>query len=185
MWITNNIAARTFIWLAVATIPVQQIPADFCGCPGDKGSCQQGQRSTGCCHGAHHAPNAVAFCPQPATGASCSISNGFSRAFGSLAVQKVRSSCRIGSETGSCCSSRQAVNPGCQCTASCRCKQSSGPVVPSAPLLEELSEELLTDWLSGVSFTMRLPHARSVVGTTRAYAIGALDRCAILCRFAC
>lgn len=32
MWITQHIAARTFVWLAAVTIPMQGLPAATCGC---------------------------------------------------------------------------------------------------------------------------------------------------------
>lgn len=169
MWITNNIAARTLIWLAAITIPVQGLPAAPCGCIGGKSCCQRQVAGSCGCTGAK-----VCRCgetgPRRTPAKSCCV------------ARLEKETCR--STSGSTSSKGCA----CQCGTNCQCGSSKEPREPATPPVEHNNptEKVVSDSLAVVSvatvyqsrFTRRSPDA-SVELDARA----ALDRCAALCRF--
>lgn len=196
MWITEHIAARTFVWLAAMAIPLQGVPSVACGCTSDKSCCSEVQQSQGCCG----ADERSAF---ETTSATCCSQQalGPCRCTGAKICRcDETSSCHQGSgssESGSCCSGSKATDSccssdetgaGCSCGANCQCgQQENKPAEPSAPPVEHNSpERILIDSAESTSI-----EAAYLPSTTRRHtalcasvdALSALDRCVTLCRF--
>ena len=167
MRISKNIAARTLISVAVATIPVQGLPTAACACTSTaRHSCSQ-QSDVGPC---------------PCTGARiCRCGLGCPCLRPACSCQAAR--CR------SCATSNSLADfkPQCPCGASCQCGQGSGPTKPaSTPVETNSSKQLANDSLA-------TPSAIAICQPDAAFprldpnggpdALAAIDRCATLCRF--
>jgi len=161
MWTTQNIAARTFVWLATLAIPIQGLPSSACGCTQAPVCASEVIASPCSCTGEKMCRCGVASsCCQPKT--SCCSSKTSSAA-----------SCQCGDQ--------------CQCGDNCHCGESSVPTKPKAPPVEKNSpERIVTDAAAAASFgAVFLP------STTRqhldlsagAHALTAHDCCVALCRF--
>jgi hypothetical protein len=172
MWIAKYTAARTLIWLAAFAVPVQGLPPAACGCTKTA--------ATNCCE---RSPISAGRCP--CTGAQvCRCGES--------------SSCHNPSPT--CCSKQNAApscchccsssgNSGtCPCGSNCQCGKSNAPEAPATPPTENnnSSERIVADATSAGSFAgLYSPDMtqRNLDFNVRAAALGALDRCVVLCRF--
>lgn len=192
MWITNNVAARTIIWLTAVTVPVQSLPAASCGCRGGKGSWQEVEQSKGCCCATSSSAAQHSCCQERSSGpCRCTGAKVCRCGDTSPCRQKTQSCCAGRSEarTSSCCSSRATVGkPVCLCGTNCRCSMNKEPVEPAAPLpVENASvEKVANDSVSTVSLASvcQRPAARRTHDASSVTdALAVLDYCTTLCRF--
>lgn len=158
MWTSKYIAARTLIWLAAIAAPVQELPAESCGCVGRTASCQRHVESkSSCCRSAAKAREGC-----------CSAQ-------------------RKTAIVHACCGDQTGQKSTCNCGLSCQCGKSK-PAQPTAPPVEinsptekVVSDGALAVFISGVVLPEVPPQridASFELGT-----VTALDRCASLCRF--
>lgn len=190
MWITNNIAARTLIWLAVVTTAVQGLPAASCGCASGKSCCQKDEQSQNCCSAPSDAATQHSCCQQRSSGPCRRTGAKICRCKDTSPCRaKARTCCGGKTATKTCCSSCDtAGKPVCQCGTNCRCSVNNEPVEPATPLPVEnnSAEKVASDSVSTVSLATvyqapSAPRTRDASHLTDALA--ALDRCATLCRF--
>lgn len=192
MWIINNIAARTLIWLAVVTTAVQGLPAASCGCASGKSCCQKDEQSKGCCSGTSSATKQHSCCQQQSSGpCRCTGAKICRCGDASPCREKAQSCCagRAATKTSTCCSSCDtAGKPVCQCGTNCQCSVNKEPVEPATPppVESNSTEKVASDSVSTVSLATayQAPSARRTRDASHLTdALAALDRCATLCRF--
>ena len=173
MWITEHIAARTLIWLAAVAIPVQGLPPAACACTKvvSETCCASSQNSPGRC---------------PCMGAEICRCGESSRCHkpspSCCSEQNAAPSC-----CHSCCCSRDS-NGTCPCGSHCQCGKNDAPKAPATPPTENnnSSERIVADATSAGSFAdLYNPDMtqRNLDFNAGAAALGALDRCVVLCRF--
>lgn len=181
MWITHHIAARTFVWLAVVTIPVQSLPSVACDCTSGMTCSVEGEQSQGCC--------CASSCCGIQTPGSCRCTSAkVCRCDeASSCHQQSRTCCSGKKATNSCCSDDKSTN-GCSCGDNCQCGENNTPAEPAVPPVDNSSSKriLVESAATDSSATAYLPSA-----TTRQHldvqagvdALSTLDRCVTLCRF--
>ena len=191
MWITQHIAARTFVWLAAVTIPVQGLPSVACGCTSGITSAVEVEQSKGCCcaDSSSVAGTTPASCCSQQTAGPCRCTGArICRCGEASPCQQQSSTCCSGSKASNSCCSRGDSTTGCSCGDNCQCGKSNTPTKPAAPPVENSSPERnLVDSAAGTfSDTVYLPsttrqHTDLCAGADAA--LSALDRCVTLCRF--
>lgn len=157
---TRDVAASLVIWLTALTVPVQALPALSCGCTtSNKSCCANGEQATSSCCSATNAGKRTCCCTRKRATISC---------------------CRK-AKLG-------AKNTVCKCGSACRCRQGSEHQQAMPPVENEnATQELVSLSLSTVSPATLY---RPVVSRQHDDAfphfvcVSALDRCAVLCRFA-
>lgn len=190
MWIARQITARTFVWLAAVTMPLQGLSSAACGCAGGVPSFGETEQLNAagqlqnCCDRSRFASRATpARCcgetssPQqnhPACGSEhgCSA-QGTSCSSSDTSVASGEAECSCGAD--------------CQCGMSCQCSRSDAPAEPATPPVTNSSpERTVTDLAAAASFatfylsSSTRQHADVYAGTDT---LTARDRCATLCRF--
>jgi hypothetical protein len=171
MWTTNSIAARTLIWLAAITIPVQGMPSRSCGCARSKICCQKDGRSKGCCCSAEKVREGRCCCADKqatSTGSCCSASR----------HKAALRSC--------CCTARGGQDSTCNCGSNCQCGTNQQPRPATPPVENNTAEKMASDSIATVSVaTVYQPQTtqRHNHTSTAADALAALDRCVSFCRF--
>lgn len=175
MWITQPIATRLFVWLAVIATPFQGLPAAACGCA----------RVTLQLSAMSGLAQEAACCSQPRVG-QCPCTGA------SVCHCGEASSCS--QSEPSCCSSESAADSGCQCAGNCQCggncqcTQDNTPTEPTIPPVENSSSDrIVVDSASTASLsTIYLPTKapQQLDRNVGANALTALDSCVALCRFA-
>jgi len=160
MWITQQLVARSLVWLATVAIPVQGLSTTtYYGCnSGMVCSSSFSAAQASCCS------QQVAGSWQPGNCACCS-----------------------GNEAGSSCCSSDNSTAGCSCGDNCQCGQSNIPAKPAVPPAGNSSpERIFVDSTATASSavvylasTTRPPSN----GQAGAGILSALDRCVTLCRF--
>lgn len=173
MWITKYTAARTMIWLAAFAVPVQGLPPEACACTK--------AATADCCANRQASPRRC-----PCTGAEvcrCGESSPCQKSSHSCcSEQKIAPSCC----PDCCCSS--GCNGKCACGPNCQCRKNDAPKALETPPTENenSTERIVADANSaGLLTDLYIPsttrqHLRFY---TVAAALGALDRCVVLCRF--
>lgn len=160
MWITQQLVARSLVWLATVAIPVQGLSTTTCyGCnSGMACSSSFSAAQTSCCS------QQVAGSWQPENCACCS-----------------------GNEAGSSCCSSDNSTTGCSCGDNCQCGTSNVPAEPVAPPVENnSSERILADSIEAASFaTVSLPSTTRQQSNVHVgvNSLTAHESCVILCRF--
>ena len=158
MWITRAITARTLIWLAAITVPVQGLPAASCGCNGGT-TCCNARQSQGCCCSAEKVREGRCCCArrEAESGRSC------------------------------CGKAKSSHDSGCQCGVNCQCGKAkqSQPATPN-PSENSSAEKIASDAASAVSVVAvyqppLLPRGNKEPVQSDAFT--AQDRCVSLCRF--
>ncbi len=156
MWITQHIAARTFVWLAAVAIPLQGLPAVACGCDSVVTCSHEIETTPNCCS----TVKAEAGCCSTDKTSGCCCSKGDSKAAGN-----------------SCC----PCGDNCRCGENnVPAEPTAPPVENSSP------ERIVADSLAATSFatvyqlSATRRHSNVSAG---ADVLTALDRCATLCRF--
>lgn len=189
MWITRGITARTLIWLAAMTVPVQGLPAASCGCAtSDQSRCQTVEQSKRCC--ATTAVTTKHSCCQEQIAGPCRCTGAKVCRCGDKnpCRERAHACCTERATTHSCCSSCDtAGESACPCGINCQCGQSKEPSKPAAPPVENnTAEKVASDSVSTVSLAtvVQPPIARRTLDSSAMTdALAALDRCATLCRF--
>jgi hypothetical protein len=196
MWITQHIAARTFVWLAAMAIPLQGVPSVACGCTSSASCCNEVRQCQGCCGAGSSSAceTASASCCSEQTTVPCRCTGAKICRCGETSSCHQQGGHRQG---GSCCSGSIAANnccsgdeagAGCSCGDNCQCgQQNNAPTEPAAPPVENNSpERILVD-----SAEVASAEAAYLPSTTQRHAdlcagvdaLSALDRCVNLCRF--
>lgn len=173
MGTTGPLLTRTLIWLTVAALPLQAMPASTCPCNSNvagrclakdfatrDGALSHGLDEPGCC-------------------CCCSTE----------ARREGRCCCRAKRRTsaaGGCCSHADHTSHGCQCGPMCRCgmPRTAAPVVP--PASDNPTEKLTRDVsVQSSTAVARGPRISQWHKTLRAdvAAVCSLQRCIALCRF--
>ena len=154
MWTTRHVAARTLLWLAAMTVPLQGLAATSCGCGGVGGNAESPQ---GCCS-VDDANHKTCCCAQKrsATHSCCQPADN---------QQSSGCTCDV----------------NCSCRNQSPRTPATPPVENETPTDKIASESLAANPVTIVcihSDTRRLDAAPS-----HALALDALDRCVSLCRF--
>ncbi len=195
MWITKRIAARTLIWLAAVTVPVQGLPAAACGCTSGRSCCQKDEKSGSCCCAAksHASGKPQHSCCQQRSADRCRCTGAKVGRCGesSPCRKQSRSCCAERVATGTRCAANNSDTFGvlaCKCGVNCQCGTSKEPREPVAPPVENNNptEKMASD--SGSIARDATAHAPQITqrhadACVEADALTALDRCASLCRF--
>ena len=149
MWITQHIAARTFVWLAALTIPVQGMPSVACGCTSGMQCSVEVEQSQGCCcasspSGTDTTP--ASCCSQQTVGpCRCTGAKVCRCGEASPCHQQNRTCCSGKKASNSCCSGDNSTN-GCSCGDNCQCGQNNTPAEPAVPPVDNSSpERILVD----------------------------------------
>lgn len=157
MWIARDITARTLIWLAAISVPMQALPAPRCACIGAKSFCQE-ERSQGCCCSAEKVHEGRCCCAG-----------------------------RQGAPAHSCCGkARSGPNLACKCGFNCQCPKTKQSKPATPPVGNNQTEKMARKSLTTVSLaTVDLSQTtqRRKEPSAVADALAALDRCVSLCRF--
>ena len=157
MWITETIAPRTLVCLAVIMLPAQCLPATSCGCASGKSACQQ-VRSDECC------------CPKKKVGEG-----------------RCCSAARSNESVHSCCGKTRIQAAACKCGLNCRCHSTRQPNPVSPPVETNSQpqkvggERLATGTVATVVEQNGVRCPKAFVADVSCLA--ALDRCVSLCRF--
>lgn len=179
MQFAHHIVARTLVWLAAATLPLQGLPVTSCSCTSVTACSVTAEQSHGCCCSGKNPANC------PCTGAKvcrCGKASPCQR-------QDHRNCCTRGARChcclGECCS--PARGGPCPCGANCQCGKNNGPTAPAVPPVEHSSpERIVAATAAAVTFvtvqqaSTTRQHSETRAGTD---ALSALDRCVTLCRF--
>ena len=158
MWITRGITARTLLWLAAITVPVQGLPAASCGCNGGT-TCCKARQSQDCCCSAEKVREGRCCC-----------------------------ACGEAESGHSCCSKAKKSNDsGCKCGMNCQCGQAkqSQPATPTPPE-NNSAEKIASDVATAVSVVAVYQPPVLPSGNERSVQLDAFtgrDRCISLCRF--
>ena len=157
MSIFHNSAARTLIWLAAMTLPVQGLSAVPSGCT-SRSCCQKNEPSAGCCAvekvvEGHRCCNDKRATPAKSccTGKSC---------------------CPCGSH--------------CTCGPYCECGKAKRPMPATPPVENKRPEQVTNDLVStGSIATVYQPQVTYPCddASSESGHLAALDRCISLCRF--
>ena len=157
MWITRNITARTLIWLAAVTVPVQGLPAPSCGCTGGEACCKQ-QHVRGCCCSARKVRERCCCCASLQAGAG-----------------------------SSCCSEAESgQDSSCNCGLDCQCGKATQQEPATPPVEDNQTEKVVGDSLTTTTratFGQPQTTRRREYESAGVVAVTALDRCTSLCRF--
>ena len=191
MWITKHIAARTFVWLAAATIPVQNLPSVACGCTSGMTCSVEAGQSQGCCCASSSSVSSstpASCCGQKAAGPCRCTGAKVCRCGEASPCHQQSRTCCSGNKTSKSCCSGNDCRTGCSCGDNCQCGKSNTPAEPAAPPVENSSPERnLVDSAAAASFeaaylpsTTRRQHFNMCAGVD---VLSALDRCVTLCRF--
>lgn len=158
MWTTRSITARTLIWLAAITVPVQGLPATSCGCTSGT-SCCNARQSQGCCCSAEKVRDGRCCCAR-----------------------------REAESGHSCCSKAKSSHDSvCKCGINCQCGKAkqSQPATPTQPE-NNSAEKIASDVANAVCVVAadQPPVTpRGSQGAVQSDAFTAQDRCISLCRF--
>lgn len=162
----HNIIARTLIWLAAITLPVQAIPAASCGCTSST-NWENAERTASCSCSEAKVLQGTCCCSRKASvpRASCCSNN------------------RPANTTRCCCNQ---TDSGCNCGMTCQCGKGKQPTPAAPPVENHSSDSLACDSLlvSPIA-TPNQPHVtrRQDDSSSVSDALAALDRCVSLCRF--
>ena len=191
MWITQHIAARTFVWLAALAIPMQGVPSTACGCTSNATCSNEAEQSQNCCCASSptaFSETASSCCSQEAVGTCrCTGAKVCRCGEASACHQQSRTCCSRNKTSNSCCLSNDSKT-GCSCGDNCQCGKSNTPAEPVAPPVENSSPERnLVDSTAAASFeTAYLPSKTTSWHSDLCFGVdvlSALGRCVTLCRF--
>ncbi len=161
MWTTKTLTARTLIWLAVFTLPLQATPAPSCGCTGSTGCCQQktDSETQSCCRSQQQQLQGSCCCArrQSISGQTC------------------------------CGHARYPQDSQCNCGVDCQCRTPKAPNPATPPAKDTSTEKVRTD-LAFVTIQTSAHQSKSAVRqnadlTAEFRATCSLRRCISLCRF--
>jgi hypothetical protein len=185
MWITRHIAARSLVWLAAVTVPMQGLPAASCGCTSGKICCQQDGQSTDCC--CSRSPDASG----PTSRKCCCCQQGTTGACACTGAKICRcnadSPCRKSPEKTCCCQSSSAGDSVCKCGPNCQCRQTKPPQPATPPVqtnnstVKALSQSSSPAGVATI-YEAQVPQRHNDV-PLEADALTALDHCVLLSRF--
>ena len=191
MWITNNIAARTFVWFAAMAIPMQSMPVAECGCTSNATCSNKVEQLKG----SYCASSSSAFestsatcCSQRAAGpCRCTGAKVCRCSEASPCHQQSRTCCSGNKASDSCCSSDKSGS-SCSCGDNCQCGKNNTPAEPAVPPAESNSaERILADSAQAASseaaYLSSLTTRQYLELSVRVDVLSALDRCVTLCRF--
>lgn len=159
MWITRNIIARTLIWLAAITLPVQSLPAMSCGCDSGRNCCTGGKsKKCGCSAKRVRESRSCCAAPRDKTARSC------------------------------CSKAKACQKLHCTCGTSCQCCKGQLPKPVTPPSEDNATQKVTSDSSLTISplATVFEPEARQRPRdvTFGPDCLAALERCISLCRFA-
>lgn len=153
----SDIISRLVIWLAAATVPLQGLPAASCACGTSGIGGISDARQTGCC------------------------------CLGTR-IGEGRCCCAGSTSAGaaSCCDFNAEQESSCSCGIDCQCGTQRQPLPATPPAEDNAPEKVSCDsvdtlhvWVVDHSDFTR-EHSETSVAVS---GVGALDRCALLCRF--
>ena len=191
MWITHNIAARTFVWFAAMAIPLQGVPTAECGCTSNATCSNKVEQLKGfCCASSSSAfeSTPATCCGQKAAGpCRCTGAKVCRCSEASLCHQQSRTCCSVHKASNSCCSGDKCATD-CSCGDNCQCGKNNTPAEPAAPPAGNSSPERIlvgsaeaaSSEAAYLSSLATRQHLELSVGMD---ALSALDRCVTLCRF--
>jgi hypothetical protein len=199
MWITQQITARIFVWLAAVVIPFQGVPSTTCGCTTAGVRSHETNVTQSCCDSSLATPGktSASCCSQKRIGRCCCTGAKVCRCGeGSPCRRQSRACCSVQATNGSCCSGSDSVarqKAGCQCGAdcpcgaNCQCGKPNAPSEPAAPPVENSSPERIVASSAAVASlaTVCQPSTtrQHLDRCAKADALAAVDRCITLCRF--
>lgn len=163
----HHIAARTLIWLAALTMPVQGISMASCGCCSSESCCASAEQSACCCCSTARSGNGGRCC------AGKRLESG--RLQRSIPHESGASSCEF-CQTGS----DRTCGPTCQCGKA----QQSAPATP--PVESNVAENLAMDLVSSpIVATAYQPQVtrQHDAPSSASDGLAVMDRCVSLCRF--
>ncbi len=161
MCTTKTLTARTLIWLAVFTLPLQAMPATSCGCTGSTGCCQKKTETEpqSCCCSQQQRRQGSCCCArrQPISRQSC------------------------------CGHARNEHQSQCNCGADCQCRTPKTPIPATPPVQNNSTEKVQAGLVFAISqmavIQSKTAARQNADPTAEFFTTCSLGRCISLCRF--